>query len=385
MNLWTSQTSTQVKKTMSTVFSHIIQKRFSQVNEDVATDALAYVLESSEAARSGMTKLLRGILPDLPPLRFKTQQVDGTIRPDMWGFAGAEPRVFVENKFWAGLTDNQPVSYLKQLADYPKSSILLVVAPAARDHTLWRELSRRLLDAGISVSPQNAPAGVAYAAATQLGPILALTSWTNILSVLEHEAVNDPGARGDLVQLRALCDAADVDGFTPVTHSELSDQRTPAFVLQLSSIVQSAVDLAVAEKAVFIGGLRPQASWDRIGRYVRLSSEPTGGAGAWFGVHFDLWKTYGTTPLWLIFSDGDFGRGQEVRPLIEPWATQKGILTANSDHDTAVAVEIPVGEEKGGVIRSLVDDLKTVTKLLEALPSQTSQIAMQGGDNETAS
>ena len=105
---------------MSTVFSHIIQKRFSQVNEDVATDALAYVLESSEAARSGMTKLLRGILPDLPPLRFKTQQVDGTIRPDMWCFAGAEPRVFVENKFWAGLTDNQPVSYLKQLGFHPK-------------------------------------------------------------------------------------------------------------------------------------------------------------------------------------------------------------------------------------------------------------------------
>jgi hypothetical protein len=27
---------------MQTVFSHIIQKRFSRVNEDVATDALAY-------------------------------------------------------------------------------------------------------------------------------------------------------------------------------------------------------------------------------------------------------------------------------------------------------------------------------------------------------
>ncbi len=31
---------------MSTVFSHIIQKRFSGVNEDVATDALAYILAS---------------------------------------------------------------------------------------------------------------------------------------------------------------------------------------------------------------------------------------------------------------------------------------------------------------------------------------------------
>jgi hypothetical protein len=32
-----------------------------------------------------------------------------------------------------------------------------------------------------------------------------------------------------------------------------------------------------------------------------------------------------------------------------------------------------VGEEKDGVVRSLVDDLKAVTKLLEALPLQTTK------------
>ena len=53
---------------MSTVFSHIIQKCFSQVNEDVATDALTYILESSESVRNGMMKLLCGIVPELPEL-----------------------------------------------------------------------------------------------------------------------------------------------------------------------------------------------------------------------------------------------------------------------------------------------------------------------------
>ena len=98
---------------MSTLFSHIIQKRFSQVNEDVATDALAYILESSEAARRGMMKLLWGITAGLPQLRFRTQQAEGTIRPDMWGYGETEPRVFVESKFWAGLTDNQPCLVLE--------------------------------------------------------------------------------------------------------------------------------------------------------------------------------------------------------------------------------------------------------------------------------
>src|SRR5207247_1008513 len=123
--------------------------------EDVATDALAYVLESSDTARRGMTKLLRGIIPDLPPLRFKTQQAEGVMRPDMCGFADTEPRVFVENKFWAGLTDNQPVTYLKRLAGCSQPTVLLVIAPSEREQSLWRELRRRLRDAGISVTERE--------------------------------------------------------------------------------------------------------------------------------------------------------------------------------------------------------------------------------------
>ncbi|UCD51586.1 MAG: hypothetical protein JSW27_02925, partial [Phycisphaerales bacterium] len=320
---------------MHTVFSHVIQKRFSQVNEDVATDALAYVLESSDAARRGMTKLLRGLIPELPPLHFVTQQTEGTIRPDMWGLADSEPRVFVENKFWAGLTDNQPISYLHQLTAYPQPTILLVVAPAAREHTLWRESTRRLRNAGIGVSEFEAPAGVARSVRTQLGPILALTSWTNVLSALEHQTVDDPSARGDLIQLRGLCDAADHDAFVPVSATALSDQRTPAFILQPGCIVQAVVDCAVSENVMSVNALRPQASWERIGRYVWVSGDRK--AGAWFGVHLVLWKAHGT-PLWLFFSEGQFGRAQDVRHLIEPWAAKNSIVTAAINRDFAIAV-----------------------------------------------
>jgi hypothetical protein len=97
---------------MSTVFSYIVQKRFSQENENIATDALAFVVQSSEAARSGLTRLLRGITPDLPSLQFRTQPAEEGSRPDMCGYDVTTPRVFIENKFWAGLTDNQPVKYL---------------------------------------------------------------------------------------------------------------------------------------------------------------------------------------------------------------------------------------------------------------------------------
>jgi len=60
--------------------------------------------------------------------------------------------LFVENKFWAGLTDNQPISYLKQLAKYTQPTVLLVVVPEAREQTVWRELIRRLKGADISAT-----------------------------------------------------------------------------------------------------------------------------------------------------------------------------------------------------------------------------------------
>jgi hypothetical protein len=54
----------------------------------------------------------------------------------MWGFDGGTPRVFIENKFWAGLTENQPVAYLRLLAQYASPTVLLTVVPASRLETV---------------------------------------------------------------------------------------------------------------------------------------------------------------------------------------------------------------------------------------------------------
>jgi hypothetical protein len=211
---------------MATVFSHIVQKRFSQVNEDVATDALAFILDSSEPARAGMMKLLRGLAPGLPSLQFRTQQTKDQKRPDMAGYDGTELRVYVENKFWAGLTDKQPVDYMRELAKRTQPAVLLMVAPAEREETLWREVTRRLDRGGIAVADGDAVAGIVRSVKTGIGPTLALTSWTKLLSALELEVVDDRGARSDLLQLRALCEAADSEAFVPISSTEATDQRT---------------------------------------------------------------------------------------------------------------------------------------------------------------
>lgn len=346
---------------MQTVFSHIVQKRLSQENENVATEALAFVLRSHEAAHNGMMKLLRGVDPHMPRLWFRTQQNDGNNRPDMQGCDDeGQIHVFVENKFWAGLTENQPVSYLRILAEYVQPTILLVVGPEDRKETLWRELNQRMVDDKISGTKDTA-VGIFRIVTTSTGPILALTSWRALLAALEPEVADDKSARSDLLQLRALCEAADSDAFVPISSAEVSDQRIPALILQLNPVVKTSVDLAVTAGFLTVNGLRPQASWERIGRYARFPA-----AGIWLGTHFDYWKKHGFTPLWLLFS-GDWGHALEVRPLLEPWAAKEGVFTTFQNDELAVAIDIALGEDKDQVVRRIVDRLKGIAEVLKAL------------------
>jgi hypothetical protein len=356
---------------MATVFSYIVQKRLSQENENVATEALAFIVDSSERGRNGLMKLLRGIAPDLPALRFRTQQTEGSARPDMWGLDGDTPRVFIENKFWAGLTESQPVEYLKRLAQYPNPAVLLVVVPEARLEIVWRAFKRRLDTPDVSISDRNPPANVAYVAAVDFGtalataPTLAITSWAKALFAIEAELADEPQHRNDLLQLRALCDAADDDASAPFSSTELTNQRTPAFVLHLNLVMQRAVDLGVTEGVLSIDGGRPMSNWERAGRYI---SFPTAlGVGAWFGTDFRRWRERGATPLWLVFPGAGFGRGDDVRKVLEPWTQRQGLECCVAADGFGVGIDVVPGEEHEHVIRSIVNRLRDVAAELSRL------------------
>ena len=362
---------------MPTVFSHIISNRLSQEYENVATESLAFILQYSESARNGMMKLLRGVTPDIPDLQFRTQnteqltekQTKRSIRPDMVGYHERGTRVFIENKFEAGLTDNQPKSYLMQLAKCIQPAVLLVVVPEIREETMWGELNRRLECAGISVTDTGATSGsIVHSIKSEIGPILALTSWTRLLSALEDEVADDPSAKSDLLQLRALCEAADRNAFVPLSPAVVSDQRTPAFILQLSSIVQASIDKAVNEGVLNLTGTTRQANWERIGRYAYVSNRRD--VGFWLGINFSLWKTYGRTPLWLVFSGSQWGRSREVWPLIEPQAEKEGVFTKLVDDEFVIAIDMAFGEEKDQVVRSVVDRLKWISDAMRDLPQK---------------
>jgi hypothetical protein len=356
---------------LNTVFSHIVQKRLSQESENVATEALAFIVNSSEDARRGLMKLLRSIAPKLPELRFRTQQTEGTARPDMWGLDGFTPRVFIENKFWAGLTKNQPVEYLKLLSYQREEGVLLVIVPEARLETVWRAFANSLQSWHVSdLARRNAPniyraIVVDFDSSLPIKPVLAIASWTKLLSALNAEMLDDPIRRNDLAQLCALCDAADEE-YVPFSKDELTCQRTPHVFLQLNAIVQQAVEKCVTHKVLNIKGLNSTHFWEAHGRYVRFPGARE--VGAWFGTHFKLWRAHGATPLWLYFRPNGFGRAFDVRLLLEPWAEKrKTPVSLEKDGGFAIGIILSIGEDPETVIANICEQITTIAMVLSQL------------------
>ena len=70
----------------------------------------------------------------------------------------------------------------------------------------------------------------------------------------------------------------------------------------------------------------------------------------------------------MVFSTSAWGRSHEVRALLEPWAVQKGVFVVSlSDDAFAVAIDIPCGEERASVVRSIVDQFVEIGRALEPL------------------
>jgi hypothetical protein len=242
-----------------------------------------------------------------------------------------------------------------------------MVVPAKRQETVWREILRR---AKVPVSSQGATAGRVRSVAIDIERRLALTSWETLLDAIELELKDEQQAKNDLRQLRGLCDAADSKAFLPISSAEVTDQRTPAFILQLSEVMPKALKLAEIEGVLSIGNLKKSQSWDRLGQYVEFNA--AGVVGSWCGINFDLWRKYGGSPIWLMFHSTKWGRALEVRGVLEPWAAAEGKFSEMDDDYFLIRIDLVIGEEMDEVVRSIVNHFVEIKNQLSKLPAKSS-------------
>lgn len=353
---------------ISTLFGHLAT-RFATHPENLATEALGYVLRGSSVAREAISDLLSHAGMAMTGELAYQNQVAGEDegQPDLVGLdVDGQQRLVMEAKFWAGLTDHQPNTYLGRLPS--DGGVLLFVAPAARETLLWGELIRRCVDAGHSGALAETSAHMVRRYALADGRYMALVSWRTLLGMIHGrvEAGGDRKSQGDIEQLMGLCEHMDSSAFLPLTSEEIT---SPLYnrVLQFGDLADDAVSILVDRGMADTKGLNRQPFRGIYGRYFRFH-----GTGAYLACDLIRWNTLAPTPIWLTFGQSFAPCSPELREALAPLAAMVPARLFPADKGAlTIPLYLPTGRTRDEVMVELLDQLDAIGA---RLPKQVAQI-----------
>lgn len=345
-----------------TVLSYLALK-FASHPENLATEALGFILRASPVATETFSELAREMgLKHEGALTYSVQSAIGSEgRPDLSGVdESGSPILYVEAKFWAGLTAQQPMGYIEKL--HHSGGLLLFVAPANRTETLWAELMRRAKGA-LSLDAAT-DSGAGEIRRTHLGAhTMALVSWRALLQrmTVALERVGDFQRLADIRQLNGLCEKMDSTAFQPLLSEELTSTIGNR-VLQFGNLASDWTDTLVSRGDADTRGLRATGGNGWFGRYLRLR----GYAGL---LHFSAWKwaTFGDSPIWLRLNGPDW----KTSPHVFKALTAAGIPFRDSAKDGCdIPIELLYGVEKEAVTAHALQQIALIIKALPPLEAK---------------
>ena len=280
----------------TTLLAHLVPRLTSRV-EDTATDALAFILNKSEACRGALNHLLReGGFELEPVVRFETQVTyeDGS-RPDMDGYdKNGAKRLLVESKFWASLLNGQASGYFDHLEE-EGPGVLLFITPDSRLVTLWAEIERQMVDAGKELELIETHENIRKARISDSDKGLMLVSWTLLLRHMADAVPGDSQIASDIRQLRGLAQQQDDEAFQPIHMEELAPSL-PRRMRWINRLIDDVIRQGRRELEITTKNVRATPQREGYGRYFRI----IGVEGDFFlGVNYWLWATSANTPLWL--------------------------------------------------------------------------------------
>lgn len=341
---------------MAGLLGHVVSLLTTQ-RENAATEALSYVL-SSNTARGALASLLSGGHGSpVAVARIRTQaSVGEESRPDVVVYADDDrPGGFIEAKLWAGLTDAQPVEYLRRLEEQG-GQVLLFLVPKERIEPILMELSARARAKSVALSDWS-HAGSLRVARTPTGKSLIVSSWASVLGALRLALAqaNENDALADIDQLEALVDRFATEGFIPLSASELSDLEVPRRIVSLIDVVDRGVLAAVAAGHLKRDGLKETPGRYSAGRYVAFPQ-----AICWMGVDMAAWRHLQVSPAWIFFY-GTQCAVASIREALQPWARATGTgLHSFRSADIAIPLRVRIGADEDAVVADFVAQIRSV-------------------------
>ena len=372
--------TTNADSAKTSMLAHLAN-RFTNLTETLATEALGYILSQSAPARGALQDMLMTGGADIDPITRVVTEFEINVkakddakarkaRIDLVGFCeGDAKRALIEVKFWAGLTENQPNTYLDELLKNDKPSALLFVAPESRLETLWPEIirlanaaKRFMLGAEMVDAETNLRSAVVKG-----GHRLMLTSWRAMLREMSRKAVGDVTVVKDIEQLQALCDQQDRAAFLPLNAGELG----PGFskrAIDLYYLFHAVIN-RVHKEGIANGKRLAMAKLEaNFGRYTRLGDSEVVGV-VWIGIHYEFGTRHRETPFWVILGWGG-GRIEEIRERLDAARRRDGLDYIDTEYNktpvSLIPIHLPTGVEYEVVLNSVVGQIRNIGEILAA-------------------
>jgi hypothetical protein len=338
-------------------FLAYVARRYSLKAEDVGTDVMAYLL-----ARPSMQAAFKSFLDELGwpqmPSRFRVscRTNDSYGVPDITLADGKGLSIIIENKFWAGLTSNQPCSYLDSVRP---AGFVLFVAPQERKEALWSKILDRCTCAGKSLRLTKSPF-VAEAS----GPWIGITSWEEMLLFLRREISGETELHVFVDQLGRLASMSREDQIGHLDASIIGNKTIARQAYDCVRLAEAIADAANSKDYIKIAERQSQratgAGWStkygQIGRF-----------NAWIGFDARLWAQYGS-PLWLGFDDrGDIE--EQLQDIFKNEKIQHFVDRPDEDPMLIMPIRLMPNADQEEVIEAALEQLSEICVLLEK-PSQ---------------
>ena len=304
-----------------------IASNFIKEYENVANSSISYLLNKYLPARTALKHILETeVVPNYYDTELSTKS-NG--RLDIAGKnSDGQISVVIEGKFWANLTDNQPVSYLKELN---KDGYLLFLAPERRIESLKIEINRRT---------EKIDNRVKYA------------SWNEMLNLIEQENKKDfdSNLESDITQIKELCRKMDEEGMPPLSESDLSPMNG-RINYQFSALIDDCKNILKKWPEASFKGLKATPQKDGYGIYFRaygfgcnlcFSSED------WF-----LKKSH--TPFWLYVVDENFNEDKQIYHYLKEYDIEN-----TYDDYASLGIQLKTGWDKNQIVQHIVETTKDV-------------------------
>jgi hypothetical protein len=335
--------------------------RIKGSQEDIASEGLTYILQRSKAARVALYKIIKNDFGrDFGDLSFSTQNAgDKLERPDISGYnlEGKEVLI-IEAKFWAALTENQPLEYLKRLQD---NSALIFICPTLRVRPILDELQVRIKNSLIytweiidanSIKVEN--------------KYISVKTWDEILSVIRLHLVqnNEQALLSDIDQIIGLCNTIDNETFLPLQSEDFS----PSIARRINSyydLVDKVVDELKKRGIADTTGVRATPQKYGYTRFFKV-----GELGVSINLKLDFWAKWADTPFWINFADiispKTWSRSPELSLKMKNVSSQLGITSYESIFKWVFFPLYPLlNKTEDIVINDLTDQIIRLINFLE--------------------